>query len=176
MALKEAGDDLMEMGYRIKIYDAYRPMRAVAHFINWTKRADDTRMKAYFYPNLDKTALIQQGYISERSAHSRGSAVDLTLFNMETGKDVDMGSTFDWFGNESRPDWCGNPETDLYTGNYPGNTPAAGGQINAVQFHNRMLLRSAMMAHGFSPIMGEWWHFILANEPYPETYFDYPVS
>ena len=174
-ALKKASDDLMHHGYRIRVFDAYRPRRAVAHFIRWARDPADTRMKAFFYPDLDKSELFARGYIAEKSAHSRGSAVDLTLFDMATGKDVDMGSAFDWFSHQSHPDCCGNPETQEYTGEFPGNTPPKDGQINAVQFHHRMLLRSAMLCHGFRPIAEEWWHFSLINEPYPDTYFDHPI-
>ena len=153
-ALKAASDDCVKRGYRLKIYDAYRPQRAVAHFVRWAADVDDLRMKAPFYPNLDKSVLFKQGYIAERSGHSRGSTVDLTLFDMTTGKEVDMGGTFDWFGEESHPDYRG---------------------ISAAQFKNRMLLREIMVAHGFKPLAEEWWHFTLANEPYPDTYFDFPV-
>ena len=124
---------------------------------------------------MDKSVLFSQGYIAERSGHSRGSTVDLTLFDMAVGKDVDMGGAFDRFGRESHPDWCGDPETGEYTGKFPGSTPTAGGMISAVQFHNRILLRQAMKRHGFKPITSEWWHFTLADEPYPDTYFDHPV-
>ena len=175
-ALKAVSDDLKKQGYRLKIYDAYRPQRAVTHFMRWAKNIPDTRMKAYFYPDLDKSVLFAQGYIAEKSGHSRGSTVDPTLFDMKTGKEVDMGGTFDWFGRESHPDWGGNPEKGQYTGTYPGKAPAAGRRINAVQFRNRMLLRKAMMRRGFKPIDEEWWHFTLANEPYPNTYFDHPVK
>ena len=153
-ALKAASDDCVKRGYRLKIYDAYRPQRAVAHFMRWAKDTKDTRMKYAFYPNLDKSVLFAQGYIAERSGHSRGSTVDLTLFDMKTGKEVDMGGTFDWFGRESHPDYK---------------------DITKEQFANRMLLREIMLAHGFKPIAEEWWHFTLKNEPYPDTYFDFPV-
>lgn len=174
-ALKSVSDEVMRQGFRLKIYDAYRPRRAVFHFMNWAEKTDDTRMKAFFYPNLDKSVLFARGYIREKSGHSRGSTVDLTLFDMAAGKEADMGGTFDWFGRESHPDWCGNPETQEYTGKSPGSAPPQGGEINAEQFRNRMRLRSAMMRHGFRPIAEEWWHFTLADEPYPETYFDHPV-
>ena len=154
VALKAASDDCVRRGCRLKIYDAYRPQRAVAHFMRWAKDVGDVRMKAPFYPNLDKSVLFKQGYIAERSGHSRGSTVDLTLFDARTGKEVDMGGTFDWFGRESHPDYKG---------------------ITKEQYANRMLLREIMLAHGFKPIAEEWWHFTLANEPYPDTYFDFPV-
>ena len=175
-ALKAVSDDVKAQGYRLKIFDAYRPQRAVNHFVAWAKKAEDVRMKPYFYRNLDKSVLFPRGYIAEKSGHSRGSTVDLTLFDIATGKEVDMGATFDWFGKESHPDWCGNPETGKYTGKFPGNTPPTGGEINEVQFKNRMILRKAMMRHGFKPLPEEWWHFTLANEPYPDTYFTHPVK
>ncbi len=86
-----------------------------------------------------------------------------------------MGGTFDWFGYESHPDWCGDPMTGTYTGLFPGDTPPRLRAINAVQFRNRMILRQAMMRRGFKPVHEEWWHFTLINEPYPDTYFDFPV-
>ena len=175
-ALKAVSDDLKQQGYRLKLFDAYRPQRAVSHFMRWAKETDDTRMKPYFYPDLDKSVLFARGYILEKSGHSRGSTVDLTLFDMATEREVDMGGTFDWFGRESHPDWCGDPEAQVYTGDYPAETPPKDGQINERQFRNRMILRAAMLRHGFKPLDEEWWHFTLADEPYPETYFDHPVK
>ncbi len=175
-ALKAVSDDVRKQGYRLKIYDAYRPQRAVTHFMAWAKDIPDTRMKAYFYPDLDKSVLFAQGYIAEKSGHSRGSTVDLTLFDMASGKELDMGGTFDWFGKESHPDWCGDLETGKYPGPFPGAARPSGGKINAIQFENRMILRKAMMRRGFKPLAEEWWHFTLANEPYPNTYFDHPVK
>lgn len=154
-ALKEASDDLISQGYRLKIYDAYRPQMAVDNFMAWALDEEDVRMKQYFYPELDKDVLFPQGYIAEHSGHSRGSTVDLTLFDMETEKEVDMGGTFDYFGELSHPDY-----TD----------------ITEEQYENRMILREAMMRHGFKPLEEEWWHFTLAEEPYPDTYFTFPVN
>lgn len=171
-SLKAVSDELKAKGYRLKIYDAYRPQKAVDHFVRWSKFIPDTLMKRYFYPELDKSVLFPQGYIAEKSGHTRGSTVDLTLFDMNTEKEVDMGGTFDWFGVESHPDFCGNPETGQYTG---GQSPA-GRSITAEQFANRMILRNAMLRHGFSPIEEEWWHFKLKNEPFPNTYFNFPVK
>ena len=155
LALKEASDDLMAQGYRIKIYDAYRPQDAVNHFVRWAKDLGDTRMKAYFYPEVDKSQLFSSGYIAKRSGHSRGSTVDITLFDLSTGKDADMGGTFDYFGDASHYE-------------YKKLTPE--------QKNNRLILRKAMTAHGFKPISTEWWHFTLVDEPYPDTYFNFPVS
>ncbi len=154
-ALRGASDELKEMGYRLKIYDAYRPQMAVTNFVNWAKDTEDTRMKEYFYPDLEKDVLFPQGYIAERSGHSRGSTVDLTLFDMRTEKEVDMGGTFDYFGEESHPDYTG---------------------ITAEQYENRMILCRVMEKHGFMPVDTEWWHFTLRDEPYPDTYFTFPIN
>lgn len=154
-ALREVSDDVVAKGYRLKIYDAYRPQRAVTNFVNWAKEPDDTRMKEYFYPELDKDVLFPQGYIAEHSGHSRGSTVDLTLFDMRTEKEVDMGGTFDYFGELSHPDYR---------------------DITDEQYENRMILREAMTSHGFKPLVEEWWHFTLEDEPYPDTYFTFPVN
>ena len=154
-ALKEASDELISKGYRLKIFDAYRPQKAVTHFMNWALDPEDVRMKDYFYPELEKDVLFPQGYIAEHSGHSRGSTVDLTLFDMTTEKEVDMGGTFDYFGELSHPDY-----TD----------------ITDEQYANRMILREAMLAHGFKPLVEEWWHFTLENEPFPDTYFTFPVN
>ena len=154
-SLQAVSKDVMALGYRLKIYDAYRPQKAVDHFVRWAEQIPDTLMKPYFYPDLDKSVLFAKGYIAKKSGHTRGSTVDLTLFDMNTEKEVDMGGTFDWFGPESHPD-------------FRGITPA--------QFANRMILRRAMMRHGFKPICSEWWHFTLKNEPFPNTYFTFPVK
>ena len=153
--LKEVSNTANVMGYRLKIFDAYRPVRAVKHFVMWGLEDLDQRMKPFFYPDLDKRDLFNRGYIATQSTHSRGSTVDLTLLNMETGKELDMGSPFDFFGPVSHPDYE---------------------KITKEQFDNRMLLRKLMLESGFEPIDCEWWHFTLKNEPYPETYFDFPVS
>ena len=112
-------------------------------------------MKPYFYPDVVKQELFSKGYIAKKSSHSRGSTVDLTLLDMSTGKELDMGSPFDWFGEESHPDYKG---------------------ITEEQYENRMFLREAMLRNGFLPIDCEWWHFTLADEPYPDMYFTFPVS
>lgn len=154
-ALKAVANEMNVEGYRLKIFDAYRPATAVKHFILWGIEDQDVRMKPYFYPNVVKQDLFSEGYIAKRSSHSRGSTVDLTLLDMATGKELDMGSQFDWFGVESHPDYRG---------------------ITKEQYENRMFLQKAMVRNGFVPIDCEWWHFTLADEPYPDMYFSFPVS
>ncbi len=166
-SLLAVSNDLKRHGYRLKIFDAYRPQCAVDHFVRWASALRDTTMKPYFYPQLTKNVLFPQGYIAAKSGHSRGSTVDLTLFDMATGKEVDMGGTFDWFGIESHPDYCGDPDALVFK---------EGGKLTAQQFLNRMVLRQAMMRHGFKPLDTEWWHFTLKNEPFPNTYFNFPVK
>ena len=154
-ALKAVSNEVMVQGYRLKIFDAYRPACAVRHFVLWGIEDLDLRMKPFFYPELEKQELFAKGYIASQSSHSRGSAVDLTLLDMKTGKELDMGSPFDLFSPVSHPD-------------YRGITPE--------QYENRMVLRRAMLRSGFAPIDCEWWHFALENEPYPDTYFEFTVS
>ena len=153
-SLRAVSDDVMRLGYRLKIYDAYRPQCAVDHFVRWASDVTDTTMRRYFYPEVDKSRLFELDYIALKSGHTRGSTVDLTLFDMNTEKEVDMGGTFDWFGELSHPD-------------YKDITPE--------QYANRMILREAMLRHGFKPLYSEWWHFTLRNEPFPDTYFTFPV-
>ena len=153
-ALRLVSDDLRAQGLRLVIYDGYRPQRAVDHFARWAEDLTDVAMKPVFYPDVDKAELFQRGFIARRSGHSRGSTVDLTLLDENSGMLLDMGGPFDFFGELSHPD-------------YAGVTPH--------QHRNRMLLRDAMVARGFRPLSTEWWHFTLVNEPYPETFFDFPV-
>ncbi len=154
-ALKSVSNEMNVMGYRLKIFDAYRPASAVRHFVLWGIEDLDLRMKPYFYPDLEKQELFVKGYIAKQSSHSRGSAVDLTLLDMRTGKELDMGSPFDLFDVKSHPDYTG---------------------ITTAQYENRMLLQRVMVRNGFLPLSCEWWHFVLADEPYPDTYFEFPVS
>ena len=154
-ALKGVSGELLVQGYRLKVFDAYRPVSAVKHFVLWGIEDQDVRMKPWFYPELDKNALFAEGYIAKRSSHSRGSTVDLTLLDMKTGQELDMGSPFDLFSEVSHPDYRG---------------------VSQEQYENRMLLQEAMVRGGFVPLDCEWWHFTLANEPYPDTYFEFPVS
>ncbi len=153
-SLKEVSDELKAKGYRLKIFDAYRPQMAVDYFMRWAQDMNDMRMKAFFYPEIEKDVLIPQGYIAAHSGHSRGSTVDLTLFDMCAQKEADMGSPFDYFGERSHPDYRG---------------------ITDEQYENRMLLRETMLRNGFRPLSSEWWHFTLKDEPYPDTFFTFPV-
>ncbi|MDD3312210.1 M15 family metallopeptidase [Pseudodesulfovibrio sp.] len=154
-ALAGVQEDLKAFGLGLKIYDGYRPQRAVDHFVRWGRNLKDTKMKAEFYPDVDKKNLFRDGYIATRSGHTRGSTVDLTVIDLRTGLDLDMGGPFDFFGRLS---WPGN--LDL-----PPQARA-----------NRALLREAMARHGFKPLSEEWWHFTLIDEPFPDTYFDFPVE
>ena len=154
-ALKSVSNEMMVMGYRLKIFDAYRPACAVRHFVLWGIEDQDIRMKPYFYPELEKQELFVKGYIAKSSSHSRGSTVDLTLLDMKTGKELDMGSPFDYFGEISHAD---------------------NRTVTEEQYANRMVLRRTMMRNGFKPLECEWWHFTLEGEPYPDTYFEFPVS
>ena len=172
-ALRAVSDDVIAQGYRLKIYDAYRPQCAVDHFVRWAADIPDTLMRRYFYPDVDQSVLFEQADIMEKSGHTRGSTVDLTLFDMTTEKEVDMGGTFDWFGIESHPDFCGDPLTSVYNGD--NHKSPANRSITPEQFANRQILREAMLRHGCQPYDCEWWHFSLKDEPYPDTYFTFPV-
>ncbi len=154
-ALKTVSNQMNVAGYRLKVFDAYRPASAVKHFVMWGVEDLDLRMKPFFYPELEKQELFIKGYIASRSSHSRGSTIDLTLLDMTTGKEVDMGSPFDLFSEISHPDYRG---------------------ITEEQYENRMILQNVMVENGFEPLDCEWWHFTLKNEPFPDTYFEFPVS
>lgn len=155
-SLKAVQSELLSFGLGLKVFDAYRPQRAVNHFVRWAKDLNDMKMKMkeYYYPNVEKSDLFEKGYIAAHSGHSRGSTVDVTLIDLETGKELDMGSGFDFFSPISWP-------TSL--------------AVTVQQRANRLLLRSIMLHHGFRPLQEEWWHFTLENEPYPTTYFDFPI-
>ena len=129
-ALKSVSNEMMVKGYRLKVFDAYRPVMAVRHFIYWAIEDDDIRMKPYFYPDIEKQDTFALGYIARQSSHSRGSTIDLTLLDMKTGKEVDMGGPFDYFGERSHPDYRG---------------------ITDEQYDNRMFLQTAMARNGFEP-------------------------
>ena len=146
---------LNKSGYSLKIYDAYRPQRSVNHFINWSKSLTDTINKNHFYPNILKSNLFKLGYIATKSSHSRGSTVDITLVEISSGKEVDMGSPYDFFGLESSHDYK---------------------NISITQKNNRKLLLDVMTNNGFSSYPKEWWHYTFIDEPFPTTYFDFTTN
>ncbi|CAM3525843.1 D-alanyl-D-alanine dipeptidase [Bordetella sputigena] len=156
-AAMQVVDQLEPYGLTLRFLDAYRPQRAVDDFIAWAGTPGDERMKASFYPDVDKQHLFKQGYLAQRSSHSRGSAMDVVIAPIDgaPGETLDFGTPYDYFGAESHP-------------SYPALSPA--------QKANRLLLRTLMVQAGFKPIETEWWHFQLADEPYPQTYFDFPVE
>ena len=154
-ALKKAQREVSEAGYALKIFDCYRPQQAVDHFVEWVRDADDQKMKAQYYPNEDKSQLIEKGYIADQSGHSRGSTLDLTLVENSSATELDMGTPFDYFDTLSNTD---DP------------------RISEQQKRNRLLLKSAMESYGFVNYDKEWWHYTLKNEPHPNTYFDFPVK
>ena len=153
-ALAAVERDLAARGLGLKVFDCYRPQRAVAQFVRWAQRIDDVKRKREFYPDVDKRDLFKEGYISDRSGHSRGSTVDLTLAHPD-GRELDMGTPFDFFSPKS---W------------------RLDGSIGHTAVANRGELSEAMRHHGFRPYDKEWWHFTLSREPFPNTYFDFPVN
>jgi D-alanyl-D-alanine dipeptidase len=186
LVTRQAADALVEVqaavrarGYTLKMYDCYRPQRAVDDFVAWGKKLHEQRMKAEFYPHEPKARVFEDGYIAKKSGHTNGSTVDLTLVKLparpEAGykrgqklhdcagpfskrfrdNSLDMGTGYDCFDSASHP---------------------FSKKIHGRQRANRLRLRKAMLAHGFKPLATEWWHFTLKNEPFPATYFDFPVA
>jgi zinc D-Ala-D-Ala dipeptidase len=153
-ALAGVQRNLEAPGLGLKVFDCYRPQRAVAHFVRWAREVGDVRRKAEFYPEVDKRDLFKQGYIAEQSGHSRGATLDLTLVKRADGSELDMGGPFDFFSPKSWP---------------------SDKSVSALAQKNRALLAEAMAGGGFRPYDKEWWHFTLAQEPFPNTYFDFPV-
>lgn len=152
-ALSRAAKDLRKKGYRLLIWDTYRPQKAVDNFVEWINNPKDKGDKS-FYPDLKKSDLVKGGYIAVHSSHTRGSTVDLTLVKKD-GSFVDMGGTFDLFSEISHPDYK---------------------NLTREQKKNRKILYKAMIKAGFEGIDSEWWHFTLKNEPYPDTYFDFDIE
>ena len=153
-ALAQVVTDLEPRGLTLKVFDCYRPARAVAHFMRWARSPRDQSMKAEFYPNIDKGTLFRDGYVATHSGHSRGSTVDLTLAGKADGRELDMGTPFDFFSPRSWP---------------------SDRSVGAAAQANRALLAQAMRRRGFRPYDKEWWHFTLRHEPFPQSYFDFPV-
>ncbi|MBY4678342.1 M15 family metallopeptidase [Marinobacterium arenosum] len=154
-ALAHVQRQLSEVSLGLKVFDGYRPQRAVDHFIRWTESPGEGERRADFFPDLSKSQLFSEGYLIRRSSHSRGSTVDLTLVDAASGEELEMGTRFDLFGPGS---WI--------------DSRAVSGQAQA----NRLLLRELMGQHGFLPFHQEWWHFTLQDEPFPDRYFDFPVE
>lgn len=154
-ALKKVQDTLRKKGLSLKVFDAYRPQTAVNHFVRWAKKANDTLTKSEFYPKLKKRNLFKLGYIASKSGHSRGSSVDVTIVDIKTEKELDMGSPYDFFGIASHVSY---------------------NKLTKKQKANRKLLQKVMANNGFRPYANEWWHFTLRNEPFPNTYFDFPIK
>ncbi|MFG2297960.1 M15 family metallopeptidase [Streptomyces sp. NPDC048603] len=152
-ALRRAQRGLLRRGYSLKVYDCYRPQRAVDRFVEWTSEPADPVVRARHHPRVDKARLVAEGYIAARSGHTRGSALDLTLTGPD-GRALDMGTPFDFFDPLSHTD-----------------DPRVGGAVLA----RRQLLREVLEREGFENLPEEWWHFRLSDEPYPERYFDFPV-
>jgi len=159
---KEANEALLKVqasltteGLGLKIFDSYRPQKGVNHFVRWAKVASDTLKKRKYYPETRKADVFKLGYVASKSGHSRGSTVDLTIINLETGEDIDMGSGWDFFGEIS---WHSTE------------------QITSEQKANRKKLKDVMSKFGFRSYSKEWWHYTLRKEPFPETYFDFDVE
>ncbi len=154
-ALKGVAEDFRLQGLRLMIFDAYRPTRAVAHFQRWAQDKNDTKMQSKYYPDIvNKADILRRGYVAEKSSHSRGSTVDLTLTD-QSGEEQPMGTGFDFFGIRA-----GHGAAD----------------ITKEETQNRALLCKFMLAAGFKPYQEEWWHYTLKNEPFPDTYFDFEVK
>jgi len=157
-ALAKVQIELKSMGYGLKVFDAYRPQQAVDHFVRWATDINDKKKKHRYYPEVDKSELFKQGYISSKSGHTRGSTVDLTIVYLDgpnINEELDMGTPWDFFSPKS---W---PSSD---------------EVSAKQKENRMLLQEVMVKYGFKPLKEEWWHFTLKEEPFPKSYFNFPVE
>jgi len=154
-ALQQVENHLNKKGLGLKIFDAYRPQRAVDNFKSWSLKTDDTIAKREFYPHLDKKNLFKLGFIASKSGHSRGSTVDLTIIRLKDKKEIDMGGPFDFFGAVSHHQYA---------------------NLTAQQKENRKILKEAMAKFGFKAYDKEWWHYTLQNEPYRKTYFDFIVK
>ena len=158
VALNNVQTDLQRFGLSLKIYDAYRPQRAVDHFVRWAKDLTDVRKQTEYYPKVAKEVLFQEGYIASKSGHSRGSTFDLTLVSIDNKgapRELDMGTPFDFFDPKSGSEYEG---------------------LTVTQRANRLLLKTVMVKQGFKPYPKEWWHFTLKGEPYPDTYFNFVIE
>lgn len=154
-ALRAASAEAAGLGYGLLVWDAYRPQRAVDHFLRWTQEPEDGSTKAGYYPNIKKADMVALGYVAANSGHSRGSSVDLTLVQLASGEPVSMGGGHDLMDEISHHGATG---------------------LSSAETANRLMLRSIMECSRFVAYRQEWWHYSLADEPFPETYFDFPVA
>jgi len=154
-ALSKVQIQLTKKGMGLKIFDAYRPQRAVDHFVRWATDIEDNAKKQQYYPNVKKSNLFREGYIAKQSGHSRGSSIDLTMIDLDSGTEIDMGSSWDFFDPISWP---------------------SSKAVTREQRANRKALQTIMLENGFRPLREEWWHFTLENEPFPNTYFDFSID
>ena len=155
LALKKVQTELKVFGLGLKVYDAYRPQRSVDHFVRWAKDLKNKKMKVEYYPTVLKEDLFKEGYIAAKSSHTRGSTVDVTIITLDSKKELDMGSGFDFFSPKSRPSYS---------------------NMTASQRGHRMLLQVLMNNYGFERYEQEWWHFTLRNEPFLDKYFNFPIQ
>ncbi|MFI1385886.1 D-Ala-D-Ala dipeptidase VanX [Embleya sp. NPDC020886] len=154
-ALNRARKEAETLGFGLLLWDGYRPQHAVDCFLRWSQQPEDGRTKPRHYPNIDRTEMFDHGYVAAKSGHSRGATVDLTLFHLDTGELAPMGGDHDLMDSISHH-------------GAPGITP--------VEARNRLHLSAIMEACGFSSYDCEWWHYTLKDEPYPDTYFDFPIT
>jgi len=154
-ALLKVKKSVATQGYGLLLWDAYRPQRAAKHFLKWSLQPEDGLTKAKYYPNIERADMINKGYVAEKSSHSRGSAVDLTLYRLNTDELMPMGGGFDFMDERSHHGAKGILKSEM---------------------QNRCLLRTLMEESGFEPFEYEWWHYVLKNEPYPDSYFDFIVA
>lgn len=154
-ALKRARHQAASRGFGLLLWDGYRPQRAVDCFVRWSLQPEDGRTKPRHYPNIERSEMFEQGYVAVKSGHSRGSTVDLTLYDLRTGERLDMGGDHDVMDSISHH---------------------AAEEVSPAERRNRQHLRAIMEASGFRPYDLEWWHYSLRDEPYPHTYFDFPIT
>jgi D-alanyl-D-alanine dipeptidase len=154
-ALERARQQAESVGFGLLLWDGYRPQRAVDRFLRWSAEPEDGRTKLRHYPNISRPEMFDQGYVSAKSGHSRGSTVDLTLYHLDTGELALMGGDHDLMD--------------------PISHHGASG-VSQVEAGNRQHLRSIMETCGFASYESEWWHYTLKDEPYPDTYFDFPIT
>lgn len=178
-ALKEAQRDLERFSFSLKVYDCYRPQRAVDYFVSWARDIGDKRTKKEFYPTIDKGNLFKYGYIAAQSTHSRGSTVDLTIVPVPVPEQEEYRQGQELFA-------CFLPEGKRFRDNsidmgtgfdcFHIFSQTTSSETGILQRSNRLLLRTLMEKHGFVNSEMEWWHFTLKDEPYPDTYFDFVVE